>query len=101
MRSTKFLRLAAVAACLSAAACAPSIDLGGIGVGLSPSGRADLGMASCALGTSGGTQGMSRLANSAFSFGPRIAQIQARYSLSHADRAVQRESWKQVAAGGC
>ncbi len=101
MRSTQFLRLGAVAACLSLGACAPSVSLGGVGVGLGPSGRMDMGVASCFLGAAGGTQGMSRTANSAFSFGPRVARIQARYSFMHADRSLQRESWKGIAAGGC
>ncbi len=99
----RLLRFGAVAVGLSLAGCAPGFGMGpGVQVGMSPAGQLSMGSASCLLGGSAyGTQGMSRLSNSAFSFAPRIARLQARFSLGHADRSVQRESWKQVATGGC
>jgi hypothetical protein len=99
----RLLRFGAVAAGLSLAACAPGFGMGpGVQVGVSPAGQLSLGSSSCLLnGSAYGTQGMSRLSNSAFSFAPKIARLQARFSLGHADRTAQRESWKQIAAGGC
>ena len=99
----RLLRFGAVAAGLSLAGCAPGFGMGqGVQVGLSPGGYMSMGSSSCLLsGSAYGVQGMSRLSNSAFSFAPKIAKLQARFSLGHADRAAQMESWKQVAAGGC
>ena len=99
----RVLRFGAMAATVSLAACAPGFGTGnGVQVGMSPAGQLSLGPSSCLLnGSAYGVQGLSRTANSAFSFAPRIARLQARFSLGHADRSVQLESWKQVAAGGC
>jgi len=99
----RLLRFGAVAAGLSLAGCAPGFGMGqGVQVGLSPTGQLGAGPSSCLLtGSAYGTQGMSRLGNSAFAFAPRIARLQARFALGHADRAVQRESWKQIATGSC
>jgi hypothetical protein len=99
----RLLRFGAVAAGLSLAGCAPGFGMGpGVQVGLSPGGQLSMGSSSCLLnGSAYGVQGMSRLSGSAFSFAPRIARLQSRFSLGHADRTMQMESWKQVAAGGC
>lgn len=99
----RLLRFGAVAAGLSLAGCAPGFGMGpGVQVGMSPGGQLSMGSSSCLLnGSAYGTQGMSRLSNGAFSFAPKIARLQARFSLGHADRSAQLESWKQIAAGGC
>ncbi|MEW5927987.1 MAG: hypothetical protein AB1941_10905 [Gemmatimonadota bacterium] len=100
----RLLRFGAVAAGLSLAGCAPGFGMGpGVQLGLEPTtGQLSLAPSSCMLtGSAYGTQGLSRMGNSAFAFAPRIARLQSRFSLGHADRAVQMESWKQVATGSC
>jgi hypothetical protein len=100
----RLLRFGAVAAGLSLAGCAPGFGMGpGVQVGLTPTnGELSLGSSSCMLtGSAAGVQGMSRLSGSAFSFAPKIAQLQARFSMGYSDRSAQLARWKQLAAGGC
>lgn len=102
-RTEKLFRLGAVAAGLSLAGCAPGFGTGpGIRLGVDPTGGASPGASSCFLtGAGSAPYGMSRTANGALSFAPRIARIQALHSHQHADVRVRRESWKQVASGDC
>jgi hypothetical protein len=100
----RLLRFGAAAAGLSLAGCAPGFGMGpGVQLGLEPTtGQLGLASSSCMLtGSASGVQGMSRLSGSAFSFAPKIARLQARFSMGYSDPSAQLARWKQLAAGGC